>query len=129
MLNINILKGFLRAFNILVPVVWFSQETRNREYRIFYICFSTFEKDTSGDHSVEYVLRKADMEDVRISVYTFKAIEHRKVSNSFFYFTKQNMLPWGEAISCEVDGLYDIFKFKTNQTWSLHFSASLGMIR
>lgn len=57
-----------------------------------------------------HVLRKDDMEDVRISVYTFKDTENRKVS-IFFNFTNQNVLPWGEAISCEVGGIYDIFKF------------------
>lgn len=53
------------------------------------------------------------MEDVRISVYIFKDRETETLPFLLFYFTKQNVLPWGKEISCEVDGIYDIFKFKT----------------
>lgn len=40
----------------------------------------------------------------------------------FFYFTKQSVLPWGERVSCEVDGIYNIFKFKTKSKPKPSFS-------
>lgn len=61
------------------------------------------------------------MEDARISVYIFKDTENRKVS-IFFYFTKQSVLPWGERVLCQVDGIYNIFKFKTKSKPKPSFS-------
>lgn len=57
------------------------------------------------------------MEDARISVYIFKETENRKVS---IFFILQNKVCYLGVK--EVDGIYNIFKFKTKSKPKPSFS-------
>lgn len=70
-------------------------------------------KDTSGDNSIEHVLAKTVIEGVCISVYISKdIIMVYKKSVNFLLGYEKKMCCQGEAVSCEINGMENIYKFK-----------------